>query len=322
MYCGAKDAAKFCVSCGRAQSVPTSPAADGTQQKPELPSTLLPDKSLSCERRVESMCDQAFELAGELTGGTEIILDRPASTASAAVNGRVDPANRQSPLNAPPPLPARWQSENQPPAMPEHSTAPATWRAPPVPPQVGDWVHSLDYETVLHTAVPRERIAMATRRVKAGVGGEDLLKLFDKVSPYGIPLAKLNNAVLPIYEKLGIKTGQQFSLSFNAPAGHVMLALLCALAERGLGISDVQQAVDRCTLVAEVPLGFITNRGRLMINLQSQVSGQIELAIATEILGQVFDWGRSKRLSDELSAAIHRELAAITASAMYQSRVA
>lgn len=265
VYCGAKDAANFCVTCGRAQP---------TNTKPALPITLIPDAPLSSEQRVEAICDQAIELASELTPTT------------------------------PPPLPIRFQAE-------QTKTLGG-----------GDWVLSIDYETVLHAAVPRERIAMATRRVKAGIGGEDLLKLFDKVSPYGIPLAKINNAVLPLYEKLGIKTGQQVSMSFIAPAGHVMLAVLCTLAERGLGISDVQQASSHCTLVAEVPLGFITNRGRLIISLQSQPAGQIDLAIATEILGQMWDWGRSKRLSDELVTAIKRELNTIAMSAAYRSGAA
>jgi hypothetical protein len=171
-----------------------------------------------------------------------------------------------------------------------------------------DWVDSIQYETLLANPEPRERIAAAAaRRSTPGVTSEDLLTIFDAVSPIGFSLSKLSTAIVPISDKLGFKTGKQSQAVFDAPPGRVLLAVLCTLARKSLEIAEVQQAPERCALTAEIPSGLVTNRGRLSA-LVEQFPGFVQVSLRTHIMGQWYDWGKSSRMLDELLSAIHSDL--------------
>lgn len=169
------------------------------------------------------------------------------------------------------------------------------------------WTESIQYETVLANPEPRERISAAGRRATEGVTGDDLLAVFDAVSPIGFSLGKFTNAILPIYDKLGIKTDRESQAMFDAPPGRVMLAVLCTLAAKSLAIADVRQDPNKCSLSAEIPSGLITNRGKLHVLISVQ-DLDVQVSLATTISGQWYDFGKSKRLIDEMFEAIHGDL--------------
>ena len=64
---------------------------------------------------------------------------------------------------------------------------------------------TLNYEVVLSNPEARRRIAAAGARNTQGLTAEDLLKIFDAVSPLGVSLEKLSGVLLPICDKIGIK---------------------------------------------------------------------------------------------------------------------
>lgn len=169
------------------------------------------------------------------------------------------------------------------------------------------WTDSIQYETVLASPEPRERIAAAGRGANQGVTGDDLLAVFDAVSPIGISLGKLTNAILPIYDKLGIKTDRQSQAVFDAAPGRVLLATMCTLAEKSLTIVDVRQDTHECALTAEIPSGLITNRGKLhaVITVHEQY---VQVSLATTISGQWYDFGKSKRLIDDMFQSIYNDV--------------
>jgi hypothetical protein len=168
-------------------------------------------------------------------------------------------------------------------------------------------LESIHYETVLAHAEPRERILVAGRGATEGVTGDDFLAVFDAVSPIGFSLGKLTNAILPIYEKLGIKTDRESQAIFDAPPGRVMLAVLCTMAAKSLAIADVRQDSSQCSLSAKIPSGLITNRGKLHVLISVQEL-HVRVSLATSISGQWYDFGKSKRLIDEMFDSIHRDL--------------
>lgn len=155
-----------------------------------------------------------------------------------------------------------------------------------------NWTESIQYETVLAQIEARDRISAAGRSAVEGVTSEDLLAVFDAVSPIGFSLGKFTNAILPIYDKLGIKTGHESKGIFDAPPGRVMLAVLCTLAAKSLTITDVHQDPGKCSLSAEIPSGLITNRGKLNILIEVHQMF-VSVSLATTISGQWYDWGRS-----------------------------
>ncbi len=169
-----------------------------------------------------------------------------------------------------------------------------------------DWVDSLDYELVLRQDCVRQRLAAAGRDAPAGLTSDDLLSIFDAVSPIGISLGKLNEALLPIYDKMGLKVQRTAMVLFAAPAGRVLAAALSAMASLSLEIKEVRQQPDACACIAKIPSGLMTQKGELMISIQR--GEHIEVRVGSKIAGQLYDWGRSTRLIDQLIVEVSRDL--------------
>ena len=169
------------------------------------------------------------------------------------------------------------------------------------------WTESIQYETVLGNPDARNRIAFVARDTQQGITGEDLLAVFDAVSPVGVSLVKLSKLIVPICDKLGIKTDRQAQHAFVAPPGRVLLATLCAMASKSLVIAEVRQDVEKCYLSAEIPATLITHCGKLQILLEVR-DGYVQVSLATTISAQWYDWGKSTRLIREIFAAIDNDL--------------
>lgn len=169
------------------------------------------------------------------------------------------------------------------------------------------WIRSLQYHVVLASPEPRERISAASRKATKGVTGDDLLAVFDAVSPIGISLGKLTHAILPLYDKIGIKIDRESQALFDAPPGRVILAVLCTLATKSLAIADVHQDSNRCSLSADLPWGLMTNPGKVHVLIMED-GPHVRVSLAVRISGQWYDFGKSKRLIDELFQLIQDDL--------------
>ena len=169
------------------------------------------------------------------------------------------------------------------------------------------WTDTLQYDIVLRQPEARARIAACASEVAQGITGDDLLAVFDAVSTIGFSLEKLTKAILPIYDKLGIKTSRETQVQFAAPSGRVLLAALCALAAKGFKIEEVEQSLQACRLSAKIPMGFITNSGHLRIML-SEREGAVHAVVSASISGQWYDWGKSQALIDALCTRISQDL--------------
>ncbi|TWU45851.1 hypothetical protein Q31b_10270 [Novipirellula aureliae] len=169
------------------------------------------------------------------------------------------------------------------------------------------WTDSIDYETIIAHPDVRSRLGAIRPCGMRGLSGEDLLSIFDAVSPIGFSLGKLTTAILPIYDKLGIKTDYQSEALCDAPTGRVMLAVLSSLAIKSLAIAEVQQGETQCLLISDIPAGLITNRGRMNILLEKE-NALVRVSMASTISAQWYDWGKSKNLQQSLFDEIRREL--------------
>ncbi len=186
----------------------------------------------------------------------------------------------------------------------------------------GDWTMSLHYEHVLAVPEARQRIAAASTGTAAGVTAEDLLKIFDAVSPIGISMEKLSGALIPIADKMGIKMQQAASAIFPAPPGRVLLATLCVLATRGMELLDAKQLPEACALVAKIPSGLYTNPGQLNVVLRIANTGVL-MQLEARIAGQYYDWGKSKRMINQIFMDVGNDLMAqMTSQAVPGRRIA
>lgn len=173
--------------------------------------------------------------------------------------------------------------------------------------QESDWTSSLDYELILGQIHARDRIAAASRDAGPSVTGDDILQVFDAISPIGFPLAKFTKAILPIYDKLGIKTDRRAQCIYDTAPGRLMLATLCAIASHALTIDEVQQAPQKCSLSTEIPSSLYTNRGRLNILIED-CQTYCQITMTTRISGQWYDWGKSNRLANNMLDAVLADL--------------
>ena len=129
--------------------------------------------------------------------------------------------------------------------------------------------------------------------------GEEFLGLFDTLVPLGVSMEKLVAVAAPIYDKLGMRTGKSLRHSFGLPPGRVLTGTLCAMAKEGCKLVRVQQAADGCLLEAEIPSSIWSLKAQLVVTVHA-AEGYTWIESATTVPGQLHDWGRSKRLLDQM----------------------
>jgi len=179
-----------------------------------------------------------------------------------------------------------------------------------VPPSLshGDWEHVLDYEGLTRIPEVRNRIAEAARDAPQRLSGEQFLGAVDAAltlggaKPFLLPVAKV---VHPIYSKLGAKTSRSISSTFPCAPASVFIEVLCSLARMGLPVRSIYQDADICSIEALLPSDIWSFEGGLMIELQRDDGGSRLLAVS-HIRGQLFDWGKSRRILGKLISDIER----------------
>lgn len=164
--------------------------------------------------------------------------------------------------------------------------------------EVKDWEQLCDYETIMNVHGVRSAIAKQAANATQGVSGEAILAIYDKVVPTPIPMEKLAGVVQSLYAAWGVRTGQSCSEVLELPIGRAIAQALCALAKNAQTFLSADQHESGCVLTAELPSSVCSFKGKLMISLVEQVSGQgttTHIAATTVIPGQLFDWGKSRR---------------------------
>ncbi|RMD62953.1 hypothetical protein D6833_06235 [Candidatus Parcubacteria bacterium] len=143
----------------------------------------------------------------------------------------------------------------------------------------------------------RDLIARHSSQSPKRMSADDFLELCDRafVPLTGVSLAEIGAIVQPVYAALGVKTGKVRRAFFAAPVGKVLVAALCSLARHGQPLHKVEQGQDGCLLKAGIPSDMWSFAGDLVITVQRVEQGATVEA-ATVIKGQLYDWGKSKRI--------------------------
>lgn len=170
-----------------------------------------------------------------------------------------------------------------------------------------DWTEEIDYETLMQHPEVRDRIAKAAQKSPKRISGEDLLAVYDAIQPTGVPLQKLTVALLPVFDRMGFKTGKQSQLTLRAPAGRTLVAILCGMAGQGFEIQKVDQLDDGCVLTALVPSTIWTNRGEMVVGVERR-QDVIQIQAAIKISGQLMDWGKSAQTLRQFFDEVRREV--------------
>jgi hypothetical protein len=168
-----------------------------------------------------------------------------------------------------------------------------------------DWSNTIDYQTLLTIPEVRQRIAQSAAQSKRRMTGEEFLDLCDKLTGKMavIPMATIAHFAQSLHTKLGVKTGKSQSRFIERPAGVVLVALLCSLARHGREVRHAQQSPDGCIITASLPSDLFALEGELIVAVARRPGGALVDA-NTDIKGQMFDWGKSRRCLEELFAEL------------------
>jgi hypothetical protein len=174
----------------------------------------------------------------------------------------------------------------------------------PAPTWTGeDWRDTLNYRVVLGHPEVKALIADAAKVSKAGMTGDEFLKLaqpiLDASGSGGVPMKLIAEIATPLYAKMGVKTGKDAKNGYATSYGRTLAAILCSLASRNQTLVAVHEGTDGCVVQAEIPSSMTTWKGKLSLTLERKAEGTL-VSSAVVFEGQSSDWGRSKRLLDDL----------------------
>lgn len=170
-----------------------------------------------------------------------------------------------------------------------------------------DWQHDPRYELVLRVESVRETIARHAAGAKQGMSGEALLAICDKIVSSPVSLEGIASVVQPIYASWGVRTGKDRTERIEAPIGRAIARTLCSLAAQNQTVQGVEQAETGCVLTAELPSNIWSFAGELKVSLLADGEAT-QVAAATNIPGQMYDWGKSQRCLAQLFADLQSEM--------------
>jgi hypothetical protein len=177
-----------------------------------------------------------------------------------------------------------------------------------IPPRPADWSDEYRLEELLARPEVRSMVTASAQNAHAGMSGEEfIMRSAAAISSVRPELGKalLRGAARGREHGLrrGYKTGKTDSAEFTAPIGHVIAAVLCSLARNSQAITGTRQLEDGCVLTADIPSDAKTFGGILTIEIGPTPTGTAILGTAT-IPGQLYDWGKSKKVLTTLIADI------------------
>ena len=164
----------------------------------------------------------------------------------------------------------------------------------------GDWRDEVRYAVLLYFPEVRDQLA----KVKPGkkkMTGEEWLGLCDqafKPLMHGVPLKTVAAIGVVINSKLGIKTGKSRTAKLDEPTGQVMVDVLCALAKQPWPLAEVHQGESGCVFEASLPSDLWSLEGSVVVTVE-RTGTKTWVKAATNIPGQLYDWGKSKRALDK-----------------------
>jgi hypothetical protein len=183
------------------------------------------------------------------------------------------------------------------------SAAPASIVPSPPAAPLEDWRATTNYRVVLAHPEVKALIADASKASKAGMSADEFMKLaqpvLDAAGSGGVPMKLIAEIAAPMYAKMGVKTGKDAKNGYATPYGRVLAAILCSLASRNQTLIAIEEGTDGCVVQAEIPSSMTTWKGKMSLTLERRPEGTL-VSSAVVFEGQSSDWGRAKRVLDDL----------------------
>lgn len=168
------------------------------------------------------------------------------------------------------------------------------------------WEATPFFNVLIKNSEVRNLLAFFTAQSRKKMTGMEILRHYDRIlrpMTGGVPLQVIATLVVPVYAKMGIKTGKSLTFSLPSPIGKTIVAALCYFARQGWAVDHVEQGADGCLIEATVPSDFLAWEGTMIAG----ISGDAEttnLDAGITIRGQLYDWGKSKRALQQFQTQI------------------
>jgi hypothetical protein len=113
------------------------------------------------------------------------------------------------------------------------------------------------------------------------------------------PLLKVSDA---LWSNLGIQGKKRFSQEFASAYQHVAGRFLQALAHHDCSVAALWDTATGCFVEARQPVDAFSLRGTLAADVVAVSPSFVRIEVAAETRGQLFDWGKSRRLIEQVFA--------------------
>jgi len=163
---------------------------------------------------------------------------------------------------------------------------------------IKSWRKESDFKKVAKHPDVLEFISKHSEFSNKKISSDYLLDKFDLIfgTFTGVSTNLIMEIGVPIYQKLGVKTGKKDNSIFDEPINEVFVKVLCSIsANKKLEFKEFYQAKDGLLVISEIKSDFLSYKGNLMIELQQSDNGVIA-KINAIIKGQLCDFGKSKKI--------------------------
>jgi len=121
--------------------------------------------------------------------------------------------------------------------------------------------------------------------------------------PVSIPMEALGKVSSKLGVAIGIKTTKARQMHLPHNFGHVLLGTICSLAKHCMKIQSVSETQQSCMIEAVLPSSMWAWQGTIRLAVVAEDTGT-GLIAETEVPGQLYDWGKSKRTIEKLLSEI------------------
>lgn len=138
---------------------------------------------------------------------------------------------------------------------------------------------------------------------EAGMSAEGIAKALAPLS--GLPGGALHLAMEAgesLYVSMGLKTGKTAELSLASSYGSAVRGLVFALTSLGHDITAAFDTPSGAFFEATLPRDFLSRPGTLQFDVVDAGPNAARISGASEIKGQIYDWGKGKRALAEVFA--------------------
>ena len=162
---------------------------------------------------------------------------------------------------------------------------------------IKSWRNEEDYNKIIKHPNVLGLISEYSRKSTNKLSGEELINKFDLVfgTVTGLSLGVLTEITVPIYSRLGIKTGKSKYKRFNESIQELFVKAMCSLSKNNHPIEEFHKAKDGIILIGKIKSDLRSFGGNVLIELNKN-DDFVNAKVQTVIKGQIFDWGKSKNI--------------------------